>query len=178
MNHATPAARTIAAGGNPEFTHTVVHPQHGELTFRARLPLSVDSLRHSIEMDNLLQGLAGDASWQTRVVAAAIAGMTVPEEPGRPAGHALMLELPVVRREPDADDDGRVRQYYYDASAEMDLPWLTDVWMAYSAWRTEQLSDDTVEAVGKSSGDPSTSSDASSTPSAAATAPPSQTPAS
>jgi hypothetical protein len=173
MNHATPAARTIAAGGNPKWEQSFTHAQHGEIVFKARLPLATDSLRHSIEMDNLLQELSGDPSWQTRVTAAAIAGMTVPDE--NPAGKALMLELPVVSREADPDDEGRVTQHYYDASAEVDLSFLSDVWIAYSLWRSTQLSDDTVEQVGKSSGGPSISSDESNTASAADTAPPSQT---
>jgi hypothetical protein len=178
MTPPSAAARTIAAGGNPLFEQTFEHPVHGPLTFRGRLPLATDSLRHSVAIDNLLVELApgADPSFQTKVVAGAIAGMTVPDN--APAGKALMLELPEVARDPDPEDEGRVRVRYYDAATEASMEFLAEVWLAYSGWRAQMLSDETVEAVGESSGGPAMSSGASSTPSAGATAPPSPTPGS
>lgn len=175
----TPAQRTIAQGGNPPWEHTVKHPRHGELTFRARLPLATDSLRHSVAVDNLLQELSPGTmpSWQTQIFASAIAGLTVPD--GNASGKGLLVDLPVVGEDHEETEAGeRVVLHYYDAKHEADIGWLSDVWLAFSAWRQGLLSDDTVRAVGESSGGPSTSSGDSSTPSAAATEPPSPTPAS
>lgn len=164
MTDPSRAARTIAAGGNPTWTETFTHRQHGDLTFTARLPLAKDSLRHSIEMDNQLQDLAGAPSIQTQILVAAIAGMTVPDD-GEP-GHGLLVQLPVIGEDHVADDERgstRIVRRYYDAASEPDVGFLSDVWLAYSTWRNELLSDATVSAVGESSAAESTSSAASST---------------
>lgn len=179
MSDLTREQRTIAAGGTPSKKHTATHPVHGELVFTFRLPLAVDSLRHSVEVDNLLQDLSPGTppSYQTTIFASAIAGLTVPD--GNPSGKGLMIDLPVVDETREETEAGsKVTLVYYDVHGEADINWLTQLWLTFSAWRGELLSDATVRAVGESSGGPSTSSGASSTPSAAATEPPSQTPAS
>lgn len=163
----TPEQRTIAAGGNPLWEHTVTHPTHGELTFRARLPLAKDSLRHSIAVDNELAGLAGEPSNQTMIIAGALAGMA--QDPGKPAGKGLLIDLPAVDETVEYDEDsGResTRRVFYDAQSEPDPTFLGAVWLEFSAWRAKQLSDATVRAVGESSPaeEPSTPSAGSSTP--------------
>lgn len=152
------ARRTIAAGGNPVYEHTLTHREHGELTFRGRLPLAMDSLRHSIRVDELLAELSPgvEPSFQTKVTAAAIAGLSVPL--GNAPGKALMLELPVVDEQAVETEEGtQTVRHYYDVTAEKALDFLHELWLDYSLWRGDLLTDETVEAVGESSAGPSTS---------------------
>jgi hypothetical protein len=97
--------KTIAAGGQPEWSGTYQHPQHGELVFRAKLPRARDLMRHTVEMDNQTEALDGISSNGTAVFAASIAGLKT------------LIRLPVLREdrggrgrpEPRQDHEGLLR---------------------------------------------------------------------
>ena len=76
--------KAIAEGRQPrQWTGTFTHPVHGELTFRASLPKALALARQSVEMDNLLQPLVGEARMNTLILCSAISGLKT------------LIELPV-----------------------------------------------------------------------------------
>lgn len=166
----SPASR-IAAGGQPQaWSETFKHPQHGDLTFTGKLPTSMQLAQHAVAMDNLFGDLAPgvEPRFSTRVLVAALAGMA----------DDLLMDMPVIdRKEVEDEDKGSVRVVLtkYDPTTEPDVNWLTDVWMAYSTWRTSFLTPEVVAAVGEDSGSPTPSD--SDTESAGPGTSPSTTPA-
>jgi hypothetical protein len=131
-----PNIKVVADGGNDEFDQTFSHPVHGELTFKAKLPTSVQLLAHRVAMDNYLAGLVGEPSRATFMLAASIAGLQT------------IMELPVVKegREVLDEESGheQVTKIRYDPAAEVDDNFPVMVWGAFSEWRVgflDQLGD-------------------------------------
>ena len=124
--------KAIAEGRQPrQWTGTFTHPVHGELTFRASLPKALALARQSVEMDNLLQPLVGEARMNTLILCSAISGLKT------------LIELPVLREERVEDEDTGhivVKRVFYDPEEETDEKFLADVWMDYSMWRTSFMS--------------------------------------
>jgi hypothetical protein len=152
----TSDAQRIARGQEPApFDRTFTHPVHGELRFRcSRLPKAAELLAHSIEMDNQLHELApgADPRQATMILAAAIAGLK--PRLGEPGRGVLMEQLPVIgesRREDPESGKTTIETHYYDAEAETDIAFLTEVWIAYSEWRMGILAE--VDAVKGPSGE-------------------------
>lgn len=166
------AAAKIADGRNVPWTHTAEHPKHGALTFTAELPKATLLLQHSIAIDNRLDemGLTGSARPGTMILVAALAGMA----------DSLLMAMPVVRedREEDADSGKTtITKVRYDPDEELDVDWLTDVWMGYSMWRGGLLGPEGVDAVKGPSGESEVDGPEHSGASSEASVSPSTTPA-
>lgn len=158
--------KTIAHGGQPVWEETFEHPEHGPLTFKAKLPTAIQLTRHSIEMDNLLAALYGEPSFQTQIMVAAIAGLKT------------LIERPVVAEKRFEDDDTgmtKIEKLYYDPDSEVHEAFLGDVWRSYAEWRADFTNPKKVKSLGNSSGE--TSGSGSSESSTATTDSPSTTPA-
>lgn len=172
-------AQRIARGQEPRpFEKTIPHPVHGPLTFRStRMPKAHELLQHSVEIDNQLHQLGAgvDPRAGTMILAAAIAGLK-PADPDFPARGVLMEQLPVIDEQRTEDPDSgkvTVERFYYDAENEHDIGFLTEVWVAFSQWRSDVL--EGVDAVKGPSGE--TDGRDSSESSTAPTVSPSTTPA-
>lgn len=146
--------RKIAQGLQPEWEHTANHPAYGPLTFRAKLPTALQLAQQSVEMDNLLTNLDGDARQGTMILVAAIAGLKT------------LVECPVVREEREEDpESGRtvISKVHYNPEAETSEVFLVEVWTAFSLWRasfmarSDDLGESSGETTGNGSNEPSTS---------------------
>jgi hypothetical protein len=159
--------KAIAEGRQPRpWSETFTHPVHGPLTFRATLPKAMALAEQSVQMDNLLQNLAGEARMNTLILCSAISGLKT------------LIELPVLREEREEDPDSGhivVKQYRYDPENETDETFLANVWMAYSQWRASFMSIGAERELKNSSGE--TDGDDSSESSSEASASPSTIPA-
>lgn len=137
--------KEIAVGGQPQWEETFEHRQFGKLTFKAKLPTALALARHSIEMDNLLTDLYGEARLGTQLIVAAIAGLKT------------LIELPVVsetrREDEDVPERVVIEKVYYDPEAETDETFLSEVWTSFSLWRTKFI--DKVDELKNSSGETS-----------------------
>lgn len=167
------AAQTIARGGNVPWEQTFPHPQHGELTFRATLPKTRQTLRHQLALDEQIAELGDPATAgrMSMILAAALAGMQLVDAL---TGEAILITLPKIaeKREPNDAGGEKVTPIFYDAGEDLDANFPIDVWLAYSAWRKSVLEE--VDAVKGFSGE--TSGGASDTPSIAPMVSPSTTP--
>src|SRR3954469_12450228 len=150
-------AQRIARGQEPApFDQTFPHPLYGDLRFRCtRMPKAPELLLHSVEMDNQLAELAPGAEprMATYILAAAIAGLKQ-ADPSVPSRGILMQELPVIaehRTESEHSGSGTIERVSYDAESEHDVAFLTEVWVAFSNWRTGVL--EGVDAVKGPSGE-------------------------
>src|ERR1700733_13290153 len=98
------------------WTYTARHPIHGDLTFRARLPVATAILAHRVRMDTLLSALSSEAREGTGTLAAAIAGV------------GTLVEAPVAVKTTKTDplDPARtvIETVYYDAASEVDETFL------------------------------------------------------
>ena len=126
--------------------YTAHHPIHGDLTFRAaRLPVATEILAHRVRMDNLLAALSSEAREGTGTLAAAIAGV------------GTLVEAPVAGKTTKTDplDPARtvIEIVYYDAASEVDEAFLTNMWMAFSAWRQSFVLQRSLDTLGESSGE-------------------------
>lgn len=153
----TTDAQRIARGQEPApFSFTATHPIHGALTFRCdRMPKAHQLLQHSVEIDNQLARLNAGAEPRaaTMILAAAIAGLK-PADPELPARGVLMDHLPVIDEDRTEDPESgkvRIERFYYDAEEEHDVAFLTEIWVAYSQWRSGIL--EGVDAVKGRSGE-------------------------
>lgn len=145
----------IAAGRTPAWEQSFEHRVHGRLTFRGSLPTARQQVLHAIEMDNLLATLDDEAGPRggTLVLVAAMAGMRA-RDTSRPS-RGVLLELPAISEEKVEDAEtgkATVKRAFYDVDAETDVAFPVDVWVAYSEWCDEQLSEEAVEAVKGPSG--------------------------
>lgn len=144
----------VARGGNGRWQFTAVHPEHGEITFTAGLPVARDLLAHSVAIDELLAELSPgvEPRRQTQILAAALAALT-PADPDRPM-HGRLVQLPVVGERRVADEERGsevVHRVFYDAPGETDTAFLISMWVDYSLWRNALLSDEQVTDLGKDS---------------------------
>lgn len=161
--------RTVAHGGQPEWEGTYEHLEHGELTFKAKLPKTKALTAHSIAMDNELAELTAPEGPRpgTMILVAALAGMKT------------LVELPVIDRREETDEDapGRTKivTVYYDPDEEVDTGFLVQVWTDFSVWRQTFLT--RVGELGNSSGETSSPGNDSSESSSDTTGSPSTTPA-
>lgn len=136
--------KTIAHGGQPVWEETFEHPDHGPLTFKAKLPTAIQLTHHSIGMDNLLGALFAEPSLQTQIMAAAITGLKV------------LIERPVVDEKRSEDPDTgltKIEKVFYDPDTELHESFLNDVWRSYAEWRQEFTNPKKVAALGNSSGE-------------------------
>jgi hypothetical protein len=163
----TDPVKVIARGGQPSWEETYEHPEHGEMTFKGKLPTARQLMEQSIAMDNLLAELSGDnqARSGTVMLASSITGML------------HVLELPVVREERVVEDPDSghevIHQIRYDPMEEPDTEFLVNVWADFWLWRQNQL--ERIGELKNSSGE--TSGNGSSEPSNATTDSPSTIPA-
>lgn len=148
IEDAEQVAERVAAGLPVTFDMTFPHRAHGRLQFTGELPLADSMMRHRVAMDNRLDGLAAEPSMPTLILAAALAGFD-----------CGLLKLPVIREDRTEVDDperGSMKvelvQVSYDPGQETDIPFLVDVWQAFSTWRASLAAEDTVRAVGNASG--------------------------
>lgn len=159
-------AQRIARGLPVEpWEHTATHPVHGALTFRAQVPLATAIAEHYVAIDNRLGNLNGTPRGGTMLLVAALAGMAPPDPVDAP-GKGLLMDLPVIAEErTEGEHSDTVVKVFYDPDLEVDVDFLTDVWLEFSQWRNGLLEE--VDAVKGSSGetDGSGSSDESSVPS-------------
>lgn len=146
--------RKIAQGIQPEWEHEHVHPVHGPLVFKAKLPTAIDLANQSVEMDNLLGNLEGEPRATTMILVAAIAGLKT------------LVECPVLRERRVEDPENEhvvVRQERYSPEEETSEVFLVEVWTAFSMWRNsfmvraDDLGESSGETTGNGSNEPYTS---------------------
>lgn len=147
--------QAIAEGRNPVWEQSFDHRVHGSLSFRGTLPTAKQQMLHAIAMDNLLATLDDEAGPRggTLVLVAAMAGLRATDAT-RPS-RGLLLELPAVaERKVEDPESGKVTVHrsFYDVDAETDIAFPVSVWVAYSEWCDEQLSEKAVDAVKGPSG--------------------------
>lgn len=138
-------SRKIAVGGNPDFEHTLTHPEHGELVFRAKLPLAAKILEHQVAADERLGG-AENPSFQTITLAHGMAALK----------DGMLITAYTSEEQTEDEETGRVHveREFYDPDTEPNVGVIFEVWTAFTQWRMDQLAayQEVKTAVGESEG--------------------------